>query len=544
MGDLEPTPDIAELWHEVMVWLTANAPVTADALRVPGTPRADVDAAAAGSGLDWPEELRVWFTLHDGGGDELALGGQLFPMFVLDRLVEALHNRQGAVALGRELMATVGPGLIGDDGQSSAGQDVAMFLPEFVPIATDPGYGHLVVDLRPGPMRGGVTTFTYDSGTAYGGDGAEGFTWPNLTSLVSDLRDALVEGTSFRQTTAEVAEGELFWPVDMDDEPYSVLYIDADLDYVPGLTSDVAITGDGPDEHDVMSGVTRGYSALPPRPPGWQGPWPPAGWDSTGGAPMLDDWDGSVPPPGYDGPWPPADGALGLTALTWDAAERSARPTLDQLVREMGSPAPPDFSAVPDVATVWSELLAWLDANAPATAGEIERRGSAAAEIAAAEAETGVEWTEELRTWFTLQSGDSLSTGQVLLLSWDVIGLDEAMNSRSVHEDVADDVEDDLDRMSDTEAGTPTLWHRAFVPIGDSHTGQSLVVDLRPGPRRGCVLAHDWEDGGVGMGYADEWPSVAAMLWEHLEVMRTGDPGRLEAVAVVSDEGHLEWRFV
>jgi cell wall assembly regulator SMI1 len=216
----------------------------------------------------------------------------------------------------------------------------------------------------------------------------------------------------------------------------------------------------------------------------------------------------------------------------------------------MGSP-PPDFSAVTDVATVWSELLAWLDENAPATAREINRNGASAEEVAEAEARTGTEWTEELRTWFTLQSGVMLTTADSLLFAWDINDLDTAMSSRAINLQVATEVDDGLSagerdfrtRMARTQAGDPVGWHPAFIPICDGHTGTELVVDLRPGPRRGCVLAHDWEDGGVGMDFADAWPSIAAMLWEHLEVMRTGHPGRIGAVTAVTDEGHLEWQF-
>jgi hypothetical protein len=90
----------------------------------------------------------------------------------------------------------------------------------------------------------------------------------------------------------------------------------------------------------------------------------------------------------------------------------------------------------------------------------------------------------------------------------------------------------------------------SFVPIANSGTGDCLVVDLRPGPLRGCAM--EWYNHG---GLAARWPSVTAMLTDIADALEHGrpedrDPTDVECVhrtrvwgqlAVFRADGTLAW---
>jgi hypothetical protein len=94
------------------------------------------------------------------------------------------------------------------------------------------------------------------------------------------------------------------------------------------------------------------------------------------------------------------------------------------------------------------------------------------------------------------------------------------------------------------EAGTGSFgFDPSFVIIGDAHARAEMVVDLRPGPLHGCVMGHEWEDGGATRPDLG-WPSIAAMVWDHLEALHGRPSARLlGADPVVTDAGYLDWTF-
>jgi cell wall assembly regulator SMI1 len=63
--------EVMEGWRRVEVWLAANAPELARALR-PGAAPERIEHAQRRLGFDWTEEARAWFRAHDGGGWPLA----------------------------------------------------------------------------------------------------------------------------------------------------------------------------------------------------------------------------------------------------------------------------------------------------------------------------------------------------------------------------------------------------------------------------------------------------------------------------------------
>jgi cell wall assembly regulator SMI1 len=511
MGDLEQTPDIATLWAEVMAWLGEHAPGTAAVLRRSGPPREFVRAVQQDSELDWPDELLTWFALHDGGGNENLFEGMLFPRFVPLSASDAGFRRREAVLLGSRLAEQLGPeAALGVD--SAAGDDVSIFLPEFVPVATDSGYGYIVVDLRPGPRRGAVTTYSYETGTAHGSDGHVPTSWANLTSMIVELRDALVTGSPFMGCTARVDEvGELMWVTD----PQSFVRL-------------------------LTAAVTRGWGSTFTSPGAFDPAAAPDGLMTSAELPWTTT-SFSVFGGSRDGPGDHRFGATPEDMLRMTGA--------DEIDLTMTS----DYDG-PDLTTVWSMMRAWIDENAPATSLEMSSAGSTAAEVAAAEATTGLVWTDELRTWFTLHSGVTLSHGSPFLAGYYVPDLRTAIATRTTALEIQSSVwadpdyglgdetdDDDTDRG---DAGTGSFgFDPSFVIIGDAHARAEMVVDLRPGPLHGCVMAHEWEDGGATRPDLG-WPSIAAMLWDHLEALRGRPSARLlGADPVVSDAGHLEWTF-
>ncbi|MCD0445880.1 SMI1/KNR4 family protein [Glycomyces sp. A-F 0318] len=71
----------------------------------------------------------------------------------------------------------------------------------------------------------------------------------------------------------------------------------------------------------------------------------------------------------------------------------------------------------------------------------------------------------------------------------------------------------------------------ATVPIGRDGGGDVLVVDLRDGERRGCVMEWLAEEGYV----ATDWAGTGAMLADVAD--RLEDP----AQTAIGEYGMLEW---
>ncbi|MGQ4486482.1 SMI1/KNR4 family protein [Streptomyces sp. 372A] len=94
-------------------------------------------------------------------------------------------------------------------------------------------------------------------------------------------------------------------------------------------------------------------------------------------------------------------------------------------------------------------------------------------------------------------------------------------------------------------------FSRFFVPVGDDTTGDLLVVDLRPGSMRGCVLEWGKVDGHFGSpawgSLAEMWSDVAQALETGLhEGDRDGEESHLTnngCAAVFTSSGAVRWEF-
>ncbi len=88
-------------------------------------------------------------------------------------------------------------------------------------------------------------------------------------------------------------------------------------------------------------------------------------------------------------------------------------------------------------------------------------------------------------------------------------------------------------------AATPCdTWLPAWLPIGESTGDVELFVDLRPGPRHGCVMRYDAEGG------ADPepvWADAAAMLHDIADALEGHRPAAGHQ-PYVDDLDRLFWR--
>jgi cell wall assembly regulator SMI1 len=485
MGDNGETQDLATEWGLLLEWLHEHAFLTAARIDQEGSWPMETVEAERITGVAWPYELRTWFWLHDGDRDDVAPRSLLLPGWQLLGLTDAVLEHSLARAASDQLPGMAPPRVAGGAGAPQVGDDPVGFVPELIPVARDLSGRLLVVDLRPGAGLGSVRVHTQNHG-----DPGAGPVWPDLASMVSDLRHALRDGTPFLGAVLQDVGAELVWRL-------------ASEGASDGAGLSAAADGSaGPSGFGVVFGRASAGRREPP---------PPEEYDEA--ARMLA-WESS------DDGAPEGDFALGT-----------------------------DYDG-PDLRTVWREMLSWLEEHAPASAALVNTPGAAPAEIASAEAGTGLEWTDELRTWFTLQGGTSPASTYELLDGYEIVDLATSLTVRAMALEVQArvDQERDQDELDDegqepAEAGTGCWgFDSAFVVIGDSHTLSLLVVDLRPGPLRGCVLEHQWEDGGATRPDLG-WPCIAAKLWDLLCAAREGRAARDGAVPVITPDGRLDWTY-
>ncbi|MEU5992469.1 SMI1/KNR4 family protein [Spirillospora sp. NPDC047418] len=167
----------------------------------------------------------------------------------------------------------------------------------------------------------------------------------------------------------------------------------------------------------------------------------------------------------------------------------------------------------------WDRILDWLARHAPAT---LKRIGppAADADIAAAEEAVGAELPADLVAWWRRADGSASSWSHQrfgLLPGYAPCRIEHALDRRKVWWQIWHDqmlergwlTEKDFTRAQANPAGTEAgMWLLAFLPIASSGGGADLFVDLRCGPRHGCVREFD----KVSTDGEPRWGSVTAML--------------------------------
>ena len=190
--------DVSALWSDIMSWLADHAPVTAAALREPD-PVPDADEVEGVFALELPADLHAWWACCDGTDCEV-LADVLPPFYTpygARRSVEVWREHRKAWA-----------GWEGKNCDHYAGSAGTGFHPAWIPIAGDGFADELVVDLRPGPLRGCVLEWEQETSQAVRPE------WTDVSAMLADVRRSLLQGTPAGHSHPTVTEdGRLDWQI-------------------------------------------------------------------------------------------------------------------------------------------------------------------------------------------------------------------------------------------------------------------------------------------------------------------------------------------
>jgi cell wall assembly regulator SMI1 len=188
-----------------------------------------------------------------------------------------------------------------------------------------------------------------------------------------------------------------------------------------------------------------------------------------------------------------------------------------------------------DVAVAWRRITTWLASNAPVTAAAI-RPPAGAAELDRTGETVGRPLPEDLLAWWRLMDGideTDYRAGFPIPSCYQPLPVAGVRDSFTSLARFADEECCAADGTHATAAGDPLFGYcTATVPICRDLAGDVLVVDLRDGAARGCVMGWMAEDGYVPTG----WDTPAAMLADVAD--RLDNPAHVEVV----DAGVLQWR--
>lgn len=186
---------VTEQWERIVRWLHTNV----GAVPIAGATRAEIDAAAKETGIEWPSELVELFQCINGFPVEHEVN--LLPQQQMLDLQRVIGERAMELDVWSDFDEEFG----GPDPDSSAGDTAGTFHPAFVPFAGLDGY-LLFVDTRPGPLHGCVTEFEKVDADDVGPR------WVSLSAMLADLADSLETGGAFdRGWFPSVADGRIEW---------------------------------------------------------------------------------------------------------------------------------------------------------------------------------------------------------------------------------------------------------------------------------------------------------------------------------------------
>jgi cell wall assembly regulator SMI1 len=187
------------------------------------------------------------------------------------------------------------------------------------------------------------------------------------------------------------------------------------------------------------------------------------------------------------------------------------------------------------VAQSWRRITAWLERHAPTTAAAL-RPPAEAAELLRTENAVGRSLPTDLLDWWRLMDGIAdahYHKGEPIppyFLPLPVADVRERFASLSPFADDCCRIEGEHTTMAgQTSFGFCT----ATIPICWNSGGDVLVVDLREGTQRGCIMEWTAEEGYI----KTDWAGTGAMLADVAD--RLNDPTRHEIV----DDGVLQWRI-
>ncbi|MFG1605686.1 SMI1/KNR4 family protein [Actinoplanes sp. NPDC049265] len=196
MGQLA---DVQRSWSRIVKWLADNCPDDFAGLQGPA-PAEQLDVIEQVLGRPLPADQRAWWRLADGT-DEGGTAVWLIPVAWTPLSTrDALARYQGMLKFVADE-----PKLAHRRAEPAGSPHSWTWLPEWFPIAHNLGGDYLFLDLRPGPKSGCVGMHRKDEWNY------DGPIWPNVTAMLSDVADALIDGTEIKRRRPIVENGRLNW---------------------------------------------------------------------------------------------------------------------------------------------------------------------------------------------------------------------------------------------------------------------------------------------------------------------------------------------
>jgi cell wall assembly regulator SMI1 len=205
MSDRSRDQRVELAWQEIVAWCRVHAPVTAAALRPAAGDQAILDAERS-TGVVWPSELRCWYRMHDGV-KWADYDGHFFPSSFPLTLQSVVATHRLLLEVWSENIDLAGGATMDELMAEPAGESTFIFIPAYIPIASDAGTETLVMDARAGEFSGAVRGFDKveaDKGPFY---------WTSLCEALGDILAALTHGQKTKNSGwfAKVEDGRLDW---------------------------------------------------------------------------------------------------------------------------------------------------------------------------------------------------------------------------------------------------------------------------------------------------------------------------------------------
>ena len=185
----------------------------------------------------------------------------------------------------------------------------------------------------------------------------------------------------------------------------------------------------------------------------------------------------------------------------------------------------------------WQTIRRWFEQHAPDQLAAF-RGPCAEDDLHAVEQATGRPLPGDQQAWWRLTDGtDGLLAPRLIPVVWIPLSTQAALREYRLMCKIGSRESELAQHMSEP-AGTPCsgVWLPHWLPIAHDLGGDFLFLDLRPGPRCGCVGQHlkdEWRyDGPV-------WPSVTAMLSVVADALTNGTKVGNRRAAI--EGGRISW---
>jgi cell wall assembly regulator SMI1 len=194
---------LSHAWAELMTELDARAPASRSDVR-PGTSDGP-ELVERELGIALPNELREWFTLHEGTG--MRWDTMLLPSTLILSPSEAVDDSRLICNVWSE--ESLESAQMAREQPTEAGEIVYTWPAEYVMVGADGCGGGLFVDTRPGSRQGCVRWWDK---TEADDDYGEGPIALSLAALIHTIAASLRDGTpAMHGLTATIQDGRLQW---------------------------------------------------------------------------------------------------------------------------------------------------------------------------------------------------------------------------------------------------------------------------------------------------------------------------------------------